>query len=63
MLVRLENELKGFKENIFRMSWYMRGGVSVDQLLHQFSAEDRNIMTLIINENIEATKATQMPLL
>ena len=45
------------------MSWYMRGGVTVDQLLHQYSAEDRSIMTVVINENIEATKATQMPLL
>jgi hypothetical protein len=62
-LVRLEKEITNFKENLFRLSWYMRGGVSVDQLLHQFGPEDRSIMTSIVNENIEATKAAQMPLL
>lgn len=45
------------------MSWYMRGGVTVDQLMFQFSHEDREIISSIITENIEATKATQMPLL
>lgn len=41
----------------------MRGGVTVDQLMHQFGPEERAMMTTVINENIEATKATQMPLL
>jgi len=41
----------------------MRGGVTVDQLLNQFSHEDRQMITSIINENIEATRATRMPLL
>lgn len=45
------------------MSWYMRGGVTVDQLLHQFSHEDRQMINTVIDENIEATKNTQMPLL
>jgi hypothetical protein len=40
----------------------MRGGVSTDQLLHQFGPEDRSLMTNVINDNIEATKASQMPL-
>ena len=41
----------------------MRGGVTIEQLLFQLSSEDREIMTVIIQENIETTKNTQLPLL
>jgi len=41
----------------------MRGGVTVNDLLTIYSAEDREFMYSIINENIEATKVSQMPLL
>jgi uncharacterized membrane-anchored protein YitT (DUF2179 family) len=41
----------------------MRGGVTVNDLMHTYSFEDREMMYSIINENIEATKIAQMPLL
>jgi hypothetical protein len=41
----------------------MRGGVSVNDLMTIYSYEDREMMYGIINENIEATKVAQMPLL
>jgi len=41
----------------------MRGGVTVNDLLHVYSFEDRQMIYTIINENIEATKISQMPLL
>jgi hypothetical protein len=41
----------------------MRGGVQYDQLLHQYSYEDRSLMYEIIKENIEATKSTGLPLI
>jgi hypothetical protein len=41
----------------------MRGGVSVNDLLHTYSFEDREMMYKVINENIETTKETRMPLL
>jgi hypothetical protein len=62
-LVRLEKETKIFKEDLFRISWYMRGGVTVNDLMERYGFEDRQIMYEIIKENIEATKASQMPLL
>lgn len=54
---------KEFKENLFKISWYMRGGVSINDLLYTYSFEDREIMSKIIKENIELTKETRMPLL
>ena len=41
----------------------MRGGVTVNDLLHIYSFEDRQTIYDIINENIEATKESGMPLL
>jgi len=41
----------------------MRGGVSVEDLLHIYSFSDREMIYKIIKENVEATKETRMPLL
>lgn len=41
----------------------MRGGVSMEDLLHIYSNEDVDMMMAIITENIELTKQAQMPLL
>ena len=41
----------------------MRGGVSVNDLLHCYSFDDREGMYKVIEENIEATKEANMPLL
>ncbi len=62
-LVRLEKEVVKFKEELFRIAWFMRGGININDLFDRYSSEDINIMTEIIKENIEATKATQMNLL
>jgi hypothetical protein len=62
-LVRLDKEVYKFKEELFRISWFMRGGVSVNDLLDRYSHEDLNILSEIIKENVENTKASQMPLL
>lgn len=40
----------------------MRGGVTVNDLLHTYSHEDREMMYAVINQNIENTKETRMPL-
>jgi hypothetical protein len=59
----LEEETKAIKDEIFRISWYMRGGVNSQDLFHLYSYEDRKIISGIIKENIEATKNSRMPLL
>ena len=41
----------------------MRGGVTVDELLHLYSYEDRDMIYKVIKDNMEATKETRMPLL
>lgn len=59
----LENESKNIKDEIFRISWFMRGGVTSYELFYIYSYEDRSILNKIIKENIENTKNNKMPLL
>lgn len=58
-----ENEIKQIKDMCYRMSWYMRGGVSVEQIFYDTDLEDHEIMQRIFKDNIEATKNAKMPLL
>ena len=41
----------------------MRGGVNAHDLLWNLSIEDREVMSKIITDNIEATNKTGMPLI
>jgi len=56
----LEASVKSIKDDIFRISWYMRGGVTANDLFHIYSYEDRTIMGAIIKENIETTTKTKI---
>lgn len=59
----MESETKRIKEEIFRLSWGMRGGVSSEALFYLYSHEDRMILNKIISENIETTKKSGMVIL
>ncbi len=59
----LENQTKAIKDEIFRISWYMRGGVTSEDLFDRYSFEDRQILNEIIKENIETTKKSGIALL
>lgn len=41
----------------------MRGGITVNDLLYNYSYEDREAAYAVIKENIEATKESKMSLL
>jgi hypothetical protein len=63
LIKRFENQAKQIKDEIFRLSWYMRGGVSSHDLFHVYSYEDREIIGRIIDENIKASAEAGMPLI
>jgi hypothetical protein len=62
-LVRLEKEIKEFKEELFRISWYMRGGITIHELMHVYTAEDLDLISNVIKENVKNTQDSQMPLI
>ena len=48
----MENETKNFKMDLFKMAWYMRGSMSLEDLF-MISYEDREIIGRIIKENCQ----------
>lgn len=56
----LEKEIKSFKKQLFKLGWYMRGSLSMEQV-YQLDQEDRNIIFDIIEENLETTKDSGLP--
>lgn len=42
------------------MAWYMRGGVSYEDILNM-SYEERQALTDIVDNNLEITKKSQLP--
>lgn len=59
----MEGQVKQLKNDIFKMVWYMRGGVTAEDLFWNYSIEDREIISNIIKENIETVNKTGLPLL
>jgi len=56
----MENECKDIKSSALKQSWYMRGGVTYEDVLNM-SSEERLAINKIIEDNLETTKKTQMP--
>jgi hypothetical protein len=62
-LTRLEEGIKNYKSQLFRLCWYMRGGVTIDNLMFDLSLEDIQLMNAIVQDNIEITKKSGMALI
>lgn len=52
-----EKDTKALKSELFKICWYMRGGITVNEA-HLLSFEDREIIGKMIEENLETTKKT-----
>lgn len=59
-VTKLENESKAIRKNIYKMAWFMRGSVNIDQLFGMDIA-DQEILAELIKENLETTKESGMP--
>lgn len=55
-----EDQVIEIKKNALKMSWFMRGGVSYEDILNMGISE-RNSINEIIESNMEITKKNQIP--
>jgi len=62
LVEKLDKESRAIKTDLLRMTWYMRGGVSYDDVM-QMSAVERELINAVIKENIEFVKKSKMPIL
>ena len=57
---KLDKESEKIKEELIKMCWFMRGGITLDDAFYM-SVQERNIIAKIIKENIETTKKSGLP--
>ena len=53
-------ETASIKKEALTISWYMRGGITYDDVM-QLSHEERAIINDLINSNLETTKKSGLP--
>ena len=56
----MDKEVEAFKQFMFEMCWYMRGGVSIEQI-YSMDIADHGLISNIIKKNLETTKESGMP--
>lgn len=56
----MEAEAKSIREHSMRLAWYMRGGITYEQVL-MLSPNEREIISELAKENIETTKKSGLP--
>lgn len=62
MLKGYDAQVKRLKEHISKMSWYMRGGVTYEQML-MMSLTDIDNFAKVIEDNIDLSKKTKQLIL
>ena len=56
----LDKEAKQVRQEVLKMCWYMRGGVPYNDAMN-LSFSEREIISTLINENLETTKKSGLP--
>lgn len=56
----MDEEVKALKDEIFRLVWFMRGGLTLSEA-YELDISDREIINKVIKDNLETAKETGMP--
>lgn len=57
---KLDNESKALKKSIYKLAWYMRGALDIEQAF-MLDYSDREIISEIIKDNLKTTEETNLP--
>lgn len=60
LVQNLEKEVRAIKDELFKMCWFMRGGMTIEQA-YNIDPEDREIIGKLIEGNLETTNKTKLP--
>ena len=55
-----EKDTKALREELFKLCWYMRGGISISEAF-MLTMDDRLIIGELIEENLKMTKDSGLP--
>ena len=56
----MEDETKALRHDLFKVCWFMRGGVTYSEAA-AMSPIERQIVAQLVKENMETTKKTGQP--
>jgi hypothetical protein len=56
----MEKDCSLIKSDSLKMAWYMRGGISYEDILN-LSITERQAISKIIEDNLETTKTSKLP--
>ena len=60
LVEKYDKETKSLKEELLRISWFMRGGVSYHDA-QMLTFEERQLVAKLIEGNLETTKESGLP--
>jgi len=60
LIEQQDKEVASIREDVLKMCWYMRGGVTYEEGMN-LSVAERNIVGAIIKDNLETTKKSGLP--
>ena len=60
LIEQQDKEITSIREDVLKMCWYMRGGVTYEEGMN-LSVSERNIVSAIIKDNLETTKKSGLP--
>ena len=55
MLKQFDSEAESIKQELFRLVWYMRGGINIDQA-YMLSTKDQKLVSNVIKDNLDMSK-------
>jgi predicted DNA-binding protein YlxM (UPF0122 family) len=56
----IDKEANSIRQQCIKMSWYLRGGASYEDILNMSQFERQSVADLI-KENLETTKSSKLP--
>lgn len=56
----MEGEVKALKDELFKICWFMRGGITIEQA-YMLDIDERKIISKIIEGNLETTQKSGLP--
>ena len=56
----MEKEVRAIKDEIVKMCWFMRGGITLVEM-YNTDYDDREVIAKLIESNLETTNKTKMP--
>jgi hypothetical protein len=60
MVDRMDQEADSIRQQSLKMSWYMRGGATYEDIM-QMSFRERSFISDLIKDNLETTKNRKLP--